>query len=277
MKFPSVFLITLGFGWAIGCSIGPPRPQPGSDAFLWSEAKRSYRIGDFLRTDSILLRLSGADSPYATEARVWQLIVSAGLTQGFSELADAYERGSLHDTANPLRFRNQADKLRSFAATTALEFAQAVHDSTSNRAAATFELAFAFPAGSAVPPEELLKISYGVWPGESDRESVETAMLRRGVLRAVSTAVGYPEDPASALAAFQSTAGCIQREVFISGMAGLLFEQSDLFGAHRMNRPDRFILMCRAAKDALQSIPQSDETNKLATQIESALKKSAGI
>jgi hypothetical protein len=44
-----------------------------------------------------------------------------------------------------------------------------------------------------------------------------------------------------------------------------------------MNRPDRFILMCRAAKDALQSIPQSDETNELATQIESALEKSAGI
>jgi hypothetical protein len=31
----------LGFGWAIGCSSGPPRPQPGSDAFLWAEAKQS--------------------------------------------------------------------------------------------------------------------------------------------------------------------------------------------------------------------------------------------
>jgi hypothetical protein len=262
---------------AIGCSSGPPRPQPGSAAFLWTEAKQSYRIGDFLKTDSVLLRLSGADNAYADNARVWQLIVSAGLTQGFSELADAYESGSRHDTANPLRFRNQVDQLRSFAATAALEFAQAVHDLTNNRPAASVELAFEFPAGSAVPPEELLKISYGVWPRDSDRESVETAMLRRGVLRTVSTAVGYPEDPAAALAAFQSVAGCIPREVFISGIAGLLYEQSDLFGARRMNRPDRFILMCRTAREALQSIPQSDETKELATQIESALKKSGGI
>jgi len=83
MKFPSVFWVTLGFGWAIECSSGPPRPQPGSAAFLWAEAKQSYRIGDFLRTDNILLGLSGADNAYAADARVWQLIVSAGLTQGF--------------------------------------------------------------------------------------------------------------------------------------------------------------------------------------------------
>jgi hypothetical protein len=277
MKFPSVLLIPLGFGWAIGCSSGPPRPQPGSAAFLWAEAKQSYRIGDLLKTDSILLELRGTDNAYAADARVWQLIVSAGLTQGFLELADAYESGSRHDTANPLRFRNQADKLRSFAATAALEFAQAVHDLAGNDNGESIRLAFEFPAGSAVPPEEVLKISYGVWLRDSDREPVETAMLRRGVLRAVFTAVGHPEDPAAALAVFQSTAGCIPRAVFISGMAGLLYEQSDLFGARRMNRPDRFILMCRTARESLQSIPQSEETGELALQIESALKKSGGI
>jgi hypothetical protein len=277
MKFPSVLLITLGFGSAVGCSSGPPRPRPGSAAFLWAEAKQSYRIGDLLKTDSILLELRATENAYAADARIWQLIVSAGLTQGFSELADAYESGSRHDTANPLLFRNQADKLRSFAATAALEFAQAVHNITSSDKDESIKLAFEFPAGSAVPPEEVLKISYGVWPRDLDREPVETAMLRRGVLRAVSAAVGQAEDPASALGAFQRAAGCVPREVFISGMAGLLYEQSDLFGARRMNRPDRFILMCRAAREALQSIPRSSETNELALQIESALKKSGGI
>ena len=179
--------------------------------------------------------------------------------------------------ANPLLFRNQADKLRSFAATAALEFAQAVHDVTGKNSDESMELAFEFPAGSGVPPEEILKISSGLWPRDSDREPVETAMLQRGVLRAVSTAGGHPDDPAAARAAFQSAGGCVPREVFIQRMAGLLYEQSDLFSAGRMNRSDRFILMCRVATEALRSIPQSEEANELDTQIENALKNNSGI
>jgi hypothetical protein len=182
--------------------------------------------------------------------------VSAGLAQGFSELADAYESGGRHDMANPLRFRNQADKWRSFAATAALEFAQAVHDITGSEQASSVELAFEFPLAlaSAVPPEEVLKISYGVWPLDSDREMVETAMLRRGILRAVSTVVGHPEDPAAALTAFQAAGGRVPHEVLIQSMAGLLYERSDLFDARRMNRLDRFVLRCRVAREALRSI-----------------------
>jgi hypothetical protein len=277
MKPPSILLITLAFGLSIGCSSGPPRPQPGSAAFLWAEAKQSYRIGDLLKTDNSLLELGRTSNAYAADARVWQLIVSAGLTQGFSELADAYESGSRHDLANPLRFRNQADRMRSYAATAALEFAQAVHDFTGTDQDETVKLAFEFPAGSAVPPEGLLKISYGLWPRDADRESVETAMLQRGVLRAVSTAVGRPEDPAGALATFQTADVRVPRQVFVQGTAGLLFEESDLFGAGRMDRPDRFLLMCREARQALQSIPQSDETNELAMKIEETLKKASGI
>ena len=277
MKLPSVLSIMLAFGLATACSSGPPRARPGTSAFLWGEAKQSYRIGDLVKTDSTLLELSGTDNAFAADARVWQLVVSAGLTQGFSELAVAYESGGQHDSANPLRFRHQADSLRSFAATAALEFAQAVHNMVSGNQDATVKLAFAFPPGSAVPPGGLLKISNGLWPRDSDKESVETAMLQRGVLRAVSTAVGRPEDPAAALAIFQAAEVGIPRQTFIEGMARLLFEESDLFGARRMDRPDKFFLMCREAREALGSIPESDDTKELATKIEDVLKKNSGI
>jgi hypothetical protein len=102
-------------------------------------------------------------------------------------------------------------------------------------------------------------------------------MLQRGVLRAVSAAVGDPEDPAAALAKFQAVEVCIPRQTFFYGMARLLFQESELFGARRMNRPDRFLLMCREAREALRSIPQSDETNELAMRIEDTLKKTSGI
>ena len=102
-------------------------------------------------------------------------------------------------------------------------------------------------------------------------------MLQRGVLRAVSTAVGRPEDPAPALAIFQAAEVGIPRQTFIEGMARLLFEESDLFGARRMDRPDKLFLMCREAREALRSIPESDDTKELATKIEDVLKKNSGI
>jgi hypothetical protein len=218
MKVPSLLLIMLALGLAIGCSSGPQAPSRKAAA-LWAEAKQSYRIGDLLKTDSTLQEISGTENPFAADARVWQLVLSAGLSQGFSELADAYESGNRHDVANPLQFRNQADSLRSFAATAALEFAQAIRNMVGGDQDATVKLAFAFPPGSAVPPEGILKISNGLWPRDSDRELVETAMLQRGVLRAVSAAVGSPEDPAAAQARFQTAEVRVPRQTFVLGMA----------------------------------------------------------
>jgi hypothetical protein len=240
-------------------------------------AKESYRTGDLPKTNAILLELSGTENGYTAPARVWQLVVSAGLTQGFSELADAYESGSQRDVANPLRFRNQAANLRSLAATAALEFTQAVHDTAGATKDAKVQFAFGFPPGSAVPPEGLLKISGGMWPRVSDRESVQAAMLQRGVLRVVSTAVGSPEDPVKALAVFQTADVRIPRETFLYGVAKLLYEESDLFGARRIDRPDRLMLMCREAIQALQSIPGTEDTRALAADIQDRLKKYSGV
>ena len=276
MRFPSLLLIMLAFGLAIGCSSRPQDPSRRAAA-LWAEAKQSYRIGDLLKTDSTLQEISSSENPFAVDARVWQLVVSAGLTQGYSELADAYESGGRRDVANPLRFRNQANSLRSLAATSAMEFAQAVHNIVGNGQDPTVKLAFLFPSGSAVPPEGILKISNGLWPRDSDGELVETAMLQRGVLRAVSAAVGSPEDPAAAQARFQTAEVRVPRQTFVLAMAGLLYGESELFGPQRMNRPDRFALMCREARDALRSIPQSDDTKELGIKIEDTLNKNSGI
>jgi hypothetical protein len=276
MRSPSILLIMLAFGLTIGCSSTPQDPSRRAAA-LWGEAKQSYRIGDLVKTNSTLQEIIGTENPFAADARVWQLVVSAGLTQGYSELADAYESGSRRDVANPLRFRNQANSSRSLAATSAMEFAQAVHNIVANDQDPSVKLAFPFPPGSAVPPEELLKISSGLWPRDSDRELVESAMLQRGVIRAVSAAVGHPDDSVAAQAIFQEAEVHVPRETFILGMAKLLYEESELFGAQRMDRLDRFVLMCREARDALRAIPQSEETRELVIKIEDTLKKSSGV
>ena len=278
MKAPSTLLIALASGLLTACSSGPPMPKPGTPAFSWAEAKDGYRTGDLLKTDTALLKLAGSENSFTARACVWQLVVSAGLTQGFSELADAYEAASLRTVDKPLRFRTEAAKLRSAAATAALEFAQAVHNMViGDDKDVNVKLAFGFPPGSAVPPEGLLRISSGLWPRDSERELVATAMLQRGVLRSVSTAVGFPEDTAGAEELFQTSEVQVPREVFVEAMAKLLYQESDLFGPQRMDRPDRLMLMCREAFQALQSVPQTEDRKELIAKIQETLKKNGGV
>lgn len=277
MKAAWILLLLLAFGITTGCSSGPPPIKPGSPAFFWAVARESYRTGDLVKTDATLIDLSQTDSVFAAPARVWQLVVSAGLTKGYSELADAYEAGGRRDPANALAFRREASCMRSLAATTALEFAQAVHNMAETDQNAKVLLSFAFPPGSATPPEALAKVSSGVRLADSDRDSLLTAMLQRGVLLAVSGAVGSPDDPVKALAAFQTAEVRIPRETFLYGMAKLLYREADLFGPLGMDRQDRFVLMCRAAIETLQAIPPTKDTEALAAEIKATLSQYAGV
>jgi len=277
MKAAWVLLTVLAFGIATGCSSGPPPIKPGSPAFFWAVAKESYRTGDLLKTDATLLDLSQTDTAFAAPARLWQLVVSAGLTQGYTELANAYEAGGVADPARALAFRRQATNLRSMAATTALEFAQAVHNMAETDQNAKVLLSFGFPPGSATPPEALSKLSGGAWLPDSERDSLLTAMLQRGVLLAASVAVGSPDDPGKAEAVFQAAEVRIPRETFFYGMAKLLYQEADLFGPMGMDRQDRFILMCRAAAETLQTIPQSQAAEALSAEIRSTLKQFGGV
>jgi hypothetical protein len=277
MKATWILILLLAFGIATGCSSGPPPIKPGSPAFFWAVARESYRTGDVLKTDATLSDLSQTDSAFAAPARVWHLVVSAGLTRGYMELADAYEAGGARNPANALSFRRQASNLRSLAATSALEFAQGLHNMAETDQNAKVLLAFGLPPGSATQPEALAKLSGGTWLPDSDRDSLLAAMLQRGVLLAVSGAVGSPDNPVEAQAAFQTAEVRVPRETFLYGMAKLLYQESDLFGPMGMDRQDRFILMCRAAIETLQAIPQSKDAEELVGEIQATLKQFGGV
>ena len=101
-------------------------------------------------------------------------------------------------------------------------------------------------------------------------------MLRRGVLRAVSLAVGNPGDPNQAKAAFSTAVVQVPRATFLFEAAQLLYKESDLFGPKRMERPNRRMLLCSEALLAIRSIPETDETKQLAVQIQGTVKAIGG-
>src|SRR5271165_5999704 len=105
MRVPSllaaVILIALA---ATSCSTGPQPPKPGTPGFSWAAAKESYRAGDYPKTDTNLVEVIRTDNEYAARARAWDMVISAGLAQGFSQLAESYEAGGRANRTNPMPF-----------------------------------------------------------------------------------------------------------------------------------------------------------------------------
>ena len=271
MRIPSVVLLAV-LGLA-ACSSGPPLPEPGSPASFWMDARRSYKAGDLVKTDSTLLELTRGSNEFAAKARVWHLVVAAGLSRGFSELADAYDAGARMNLTSPLRFHNQAIELRSMAASAALEFTEAMKQTVDCDPEGNVHLVFGPPGGEVTEPANLAKISMGVWLTDVEREGLRTAMGQRGVLLALSRAVGNPDDPVAAITTMKAPDARVAHETFTFQMAKLLYEVSDLFGPQRMARPNRQLTLCEQARAALESIPQNTETKALADQIEETVRK----
>jgi len=266
----SVLVLALG---ATSCSTGPAPPRPGTPAFYWASAQEAYRNGDFQKADSSLSEIVGTDSEFTVRARPWQLIISAGLAQGFSEMADNYELGGRANRENPVPFHKQVTTLRSLANAAAMELTEGFHGFLQKDKDPNMQLSFAFPAGAAAQPPALRKVAAGMVIQDSERESMQTDMLQRGVLLSLCRAAGNPDDPAKTIELFKSGEVRVPREVFLFAMAKSLQERSELFGPNKLDLPERVKIMCQEALDALQQIPQTKETKALAAKLQATLKK----
>jgi hypothetical protein len=267
----SVLVLALG---ATSCSTGSAPPRPGTPAFYWASAQEAYRNGDFQKTDSSLSEIVGADSEFTARARPWQLVISAGLAQGYSEMADNYEAGGRLNRENPMPFHKQVTTLRSLANAAAMELTEGFHGFLQKDKDPNVRLTFAFPAGAAAQPAALRKVATGMMLiQDSERESMQTDMLQRGVLLSLCRAAGNPDDPAKTLEKFKAGEVGVPREVFLFAMAKSLQERSELFSSNKLDLPERLKVMCQEALEALQQIPPTKETKALATKLQASLKK----
>ena len=261
---------------AVSCSKGPEPPSPGSPAFLWNAAKSTYQSGDFLKVNENLQQLVRSGSEFTAQARPWAIVMSSGLSRGYSETADAFEAGARMNRANPMPFRKAANQLRTASSAAALEFAEGVHQFMEVEKGAEVTLAFECPSGGAAGPPSLRKVMAGQLIQESEQEGMVRAMVQRGVLRVAGGAAGVGNDPAKTLEALKSGEAKVQRTAFLAGLAQELFDRADLFSSAKLDLPNRAKMLCQEALEALQAGPETKETKALAAKIQTALKKLKG-
>jgi hypothetical protein len=261
---------------AAACSSGPPAPQMGTPPFYWQAAGETFRAGDYMKAADHLEQLCKKESEFTERARPWHLVLTGGMAKGYMELGDAFEEGARANRANPTPFRRHANDLRTMAARRSLQFAETFRDFAKHDHTKPVPLAFAFPAGSIAPIQDLGRISSGVPLPQTQIETIQARSVERGVLRAVTAAVGALDDVAKAQSTFQAGTASVDHDTFALAMATMLHDQATLFARDKLDMPDRMKLFCDQATEALKNMKETKESKELAAKIQKTLKGPKG-
>jgi hypothetical protein len=252
---------------AVSCSSGPRPPKPGTPAFYWSAAQTTFNSGDFLKANDNLLQLTKSDNEFAAQAQPWCIMLSAGISKAYTDMADNFEAGAKQNRQNPGPFRRQASLFQKQAATYAMECVESAHKFIPGDKSDPISLALPFPSGSAAEPAQLQRIAKGILFPDSEIESLSKSMVKRGVLLSVTQSVGAGEDSAKALEMFKSGDVKVPRAVFLLATAKSIQQQAELFTRNKLDQPERVTIFCDEAQEALKAVPESKETKDLAGKI----------
>ena len=115
--------------------------------------------------------------------------------------------------------------------------------------------------------------AYGDWLPEAEIETAQKRAIERAVLLATCRAAGAKNDPAKAQDLLKAGPAKIPRAAFVEAIATALFEESQLYGHNKLDKPDTMKTFCARAQEALKTVPVSKESQDLDKKIQAALKK----
>ncbi|MBI4874665.1 MAG: hypothetical protein HY822_08530 [Acidobacteria bacterium] len=254
------------------CTSGPPPVQKGTPPFYWQAANETFAAGDFEKTTEHLSQLIKTQNEFTARAFPWSLVLSAGVANGYLELADTFETGGRQNKANPTPFRRLTSDYRGNGNQRVLHFVGQFQKFLETSKDENIVLAFPFPTGSAAAVPQLARAGSGVLLLENEVATAQRRAIERAVLMLACRAVGAPEDTAKAREVFKPGSPAIPRATFMLAMAGALYNQSQLYVSNRLDQPDRLKTLCKIAGDILAPLPDSKEKKDLDKKIQAALK-----
>jgi len=255
------------------CSSGPAAPEPGTPGFFWNAAKGGWEAGDWTATAEHLDDVLSKDADeYGPRALPWALVLTSGMTDGYMEAADAYQKGVKANKAGAEPLRREMVRYHDAASRLILQFADKF-ESFNKLNLDSVPLAFAFPKGSAAEAPTLLTVAMGSAPTAALIDSALKQTLERNMILAAAKAVGCADDPAKAGQIFASPDAKVPRATFQLAMANHLFAMSEMFAATKLDDSEKREILCKRAQDALKSVPESPDTKELTDKIAAAIKQ----
>jgi hypothetical protein len=246
--------------------------KPGTPGFYWSAAKQTYAAGDYAKTTEHLDNLLTSENEYSARALPWSLVLDAGMSAGYMDLADAYEEGGRMNKTDPSSFRRLVSQYRANAGRLSLQVAER-YGQIEKQAGDAIPLAFSYPRGSAGEVPQLSKVGKGMMLPPAEVEAVQKRTLERGILLAAGDIVGAPNDTAKAQQAYAAPEPKAPRAAFEMAMANTLLKNAMLYTRDKLDDPKKLQILAERAQTALKAVPESKDTKALDAKIQSALKK----
>lgn len=272
----AVALLSAGL---VSCSStsGPPQVKPGTPPFFWAAANDAYKKGDFAAVVKNLGSLTGTENEYRLKAQVWLIVVDSGLARGEMEWADLLEDGGKKARTKQLEFRKQMNDARNAASQSAMRVADLCHKLLPVLKEDKLPVAFQVPNVNKDRPLEVEKILKGLLPPEAELEGMRALMQKRGVLLSAARFGDAGGDVAKATAALSAADATVERNAFLTYLAGEFSELATVFGPKKLDRAGRAKLMLEEAKEALAPVPASPARAKLQKKIDEQAKKLPNI
>ena len=268
----ALFAIISAFVVLSSCSSQPAGPQPGTPGFYWGAAKETFAAGDYSKTLDHLDNLLNTENEYTARALPWYLVLSSGMTNGYIDLAEAYDAGAHANRNDPSSFQKQRNEYRKSGGQMALRFAER-YGALAKLPGDSVALVFGYPRGSAADIPQISKVQKGMAPMAADIEAIQTSALQKGVLQMTCEAAGASNDSAKAQALLSAPDTKVPLATFQLAMAGALQKAAGLYARDKLDDPKKVETLCQFAQNALKGLPESKTTKDLTTKIQNTLKK----
>jgi hypothetical protein len=266
------FAIIPAFLILSSCSSQPAGPRPGTPGFFWGAAKETFAAGDYSKTLDHLDNLLNTENEYSARALPWFLVLSSGATNGYIELAAAYDAGAKVSRDNFAPFQKQRNEYRKAGGQMALRLGER-YGALAKLQGDSVALVFGYPRGSAGEIVALTKVYKGMMPAAADIEAIRTRTIEKNVLQMACEAAGAPNDSAKAQALLSVADAKAPQAAFQLAMAGALQKAADLYARDKLDDPKKVENLCQLAQNALKAVPESKASKDLATKVQNTLKK----
>ncbi|MCI0423860.1 MAG: hypothetical protein L0312_32385 [Acidobacteria bacterium] len=283
LKLP---LCLMGMMLAMSCGSGKTQVSKNSPEYIYSQAKEAMAEVKYEKaislTNDILQKFP--DSDYAAKARILRVVLLAGLSSAYRDMAEAYLAGFEKSIQNAGKLRSVAFDYYRKQKNAALGFSEAcdyfLKDGSARK---TYVLECDFPTREVAHNKRLDEVREGgVLDGEQ-RRAAEEHEVWDGMLNTLSFFVGAAGDRPKAKKLLESGSKTMDRPEFIVRLGRTLLDNQKVFGRQALNDVQQYrqlyerALQCSELSQKLLKESPSPETQAMAdnlkTELESLEKK----
>ena len=228
----------MGIVLAISCSGGKPQMSKNSAEYVYLQAKEAMAEVKYEKaislTNDVLQKFP--DSEYATKARILRVVLLAGLSSAYRDMAEAYLEGFEKPGGNSGKLRSTAFdyyRKQKNAALGLIESSDYFLKDTSG--AKAYVLECDFPSREVAYNKKLDEVKDGGLLDGEQRHAAEEHEVWDGMLTTVSFFVGAAGDRPKARKLLESGTKTMDRPEFIVRLGRTLLDNQKVFGRPALN------------------------------------------